>query len=120
MAPIYSLRKNTNINYETFGLVYLSGFMGTLSIILFSKMIQKMPVVSYWGRYSIMILVSHGIVYRLVSILILSPINNKEMNAVTLFKLNMVLTMTICTFLIPFMKKYMPHVTAQMDIIKIG
>lgn len=121
VAPLYSLRKNTNINYETFGLVYLCGFMGTLSIILFSKMIQKLPVISYWGRYSIMILVSHGIVYRLVSILILSPLtDSQEMNSVTIFVFNMVLTMTICTFLIPFMKKYMPHVTAQKDIIKVG
>ena len=95
--------------------------MGTLSIILFSKMIQKLPVISYWGRYSIMILVSHGIVYRLVSILILSPLtDSQEMNSVTIFVFNMVLTMTICTFLIPFMKKYMPHVTAQKDIIKVG
>lgn len=118
VAPFYSLRKNTSIGYQSFWLVYLCGFMGTLVIILLSKMIQKLPIVSLWGRYSIMILVSHAIVYRLLSILVF----NSEiigMSTTMLFVLNLIVTMSICTLLIPFMKKFMPHVTAQRDIIPI-
>lgn len=121
ISPSYSLRKNTNINYHNFVLVYLCGFMGALSVILFSKLFNKLSIVSYWGRYSIMILVSHGIVYRLISIFVLSPITARiKWDNIVSFSVNIVLTMTICTILIPFFKKYMPHVTAQKDIIPVG
>ena len=121
MAPNYSLGKIININFHTFLAVYLSGFIGTLSVIMLSKMIQKLPVVSFWGRYSIMILVTHGIVYRLISIFILTPLNRYVlMGPNALFIINLVLTLTFCTILIPFMLRFMPHVTAQKDIIKVG
>lgn len=67
-----------------------------------------------------MILVSHSIMYRLISVFVLAKtaihygFNNNQ-----LFFANMVLTMLICTLLIPFFKKYMPHVTAQKDIIPV-
>lgn len=116
LAPFYSLRRNTNINYHTFVMVYLCGFMGALAIILLAKMFKKIPVVSYWGRYSIMILVSHCIVYSLLSFLV----DIFDISVVAKFSINLVLTMAICTALIPFFKKCMPHVTAQKDIIPTG
>jgi len=121
VAPKYDLRSNSGISYQNVWLIYLCGFLGVLSVVLLSKMIRKLPLVSFWGRYSIMILVSHGIVFKFVSVLISSSISKIiEMNSVELFVLNLFFTMSICTLLIPFMKKYMPHVTAQKDIIPVG
>lgn len=33
--------------------------------------------------------------------------------------INLIFTLSLYAILIPFMKKYMPHVTAQKDIIKV-
>lgn len=121
ISPFYSLKRNANIVYQNFLIVYLCGFMGALSVILISKMFNKLLVISYWGRYSIMILVSHGMVYRLLSIFIIAPITSRVgIDDNVNFFVNLVLTMTICTSLIPFFKKYMPHVTAQKDVISVG
>lgn len=121
ISPFYSLRNNTNINYHNFVMVYLSGFIGALGVILLSKMLNRVPVVSYWGRYSIMILVSHSMVYRLIPVFVLEKAaSHYVINNNLLFFANLVLTMAVCTLLIPLFKKYMPHVTAQMDIIPVG
>ena len=114
-AGHYSLKFNYYDSVSTALFVYPCGILGTMGVFLISKAIKKIPVVSWWGRYSIMILVTHKMLFQLFA-----PI-------ITMFGLsvrwelilNMVFTFSSYFLLIPFMKKYMPHVTAQKDVIKV-
>ncbi|KWW31925.1 MAG: Fucose 4-O-acetylase and related acetyltransferase [bacterium P3] len=115
-SPFYSLKFNRNVTYYSCLFIYLSGFIGALSIILLSKWIKRLPVFNYWGRYSIMILVSHGMIYHLVGYLL----GFTKLSAIWCFALNLLFTMGICSLLIPLFIRYMPHVTAQKDIIPVG
>ena len=93
---------------------YVSGLAGTLMIIVLSKQIKYIPVISYFGRYSIMILCTHRFIYTLVDGVVLSMgLNNFHL------LITFIITMLSYLGLIPFMQKYMPHVTAQKDVIKI-
>lgn len=115
-SPFYSLKYNQRVNYHSFLSIYICGFAGALSIVLLSKWIKRLPVFNYWGRYSIMILVSHGIVYQLVGY----ALNYCGLSVTWCFVINLVTTMGICSLLMPFFIRFMPHVTAQKDVIPVG
>lgn len=93
---------------------YPCGFLGAMSIILISKKVGHLPLISYWGRYSIMILVSHQILYQLFAFLIAKI---GLFSGLSVVFINLCLTMFSYLVLIPFMKKYLPYVTAQKDLI---
>ena len=40
-------------------LLYLGGSAGTLSVLMFSKYFGHLPIISYIGRYSIVVLLTH-------------------------------------------------------------
>ena len=108
-----SYRTNTfsGIAYLT---CYPCGVLGALSIILVSKLIGHLPLVSYWGRYSIMILVTHQVVYQFYAAFMSKIGISTGWGGVFL---NLTLTMLSYLAIIPLMRKYMPHVTAQKDLI---
>lgn len=110
----YSLKFNT-FSWKSALIAYPCGFLGTMAIILFSKKVKHIPVVSMFGRYSIMILVTHSILLRLYDIM-LHYIGIKEPIALWV---NLLITLLSYLVFIPFMKRFMPHVTAQKDIIKV-
>lgn len=94
---------------------YSSAMAGTLLVLFLSKRITHLPYISYWGRYTLIVLCTHRFIYLLLEgglgcIGISSTANNV---------LTFILTMSSYCFVIPFMKKYMPYVTAQKDVIKI-
>lgn len=95
--------------------LYPCGVMGALSVFFLTKYFKHIPVLSYWGRYSIMLLVSHQLVYQVFAY-VLSFLN---LSVVVVAFINTVLTLGVYMFLIPFMLKYMPYVTAQKDLIRI-
>ena len=95
---------------------YLCGITGTLFVIFSSKMIRDLPFISYWGRYSIMILVTHGLVLQIVV-----PIFRKAHLSVPITTIILlVVVMFSYQLLIPLMKKYLPYVTAQKDVIDVS
>ena len=94
--------------------IHLTGIAGTITVLTISRLINRIPVISIWGRYSIMILCSH-----IVVILALIHLLGNRLSGGVLFVAVFVTTLAICHFLIPLMKRYMPHVTAQKDVIKI-
>lgn len=96
-------------------IAYPCGLLGTLGVILFSKKVNHIPVVSMFGQYSIMILVTHKILLELYAMLF--RFVGLE-DGVALY-LNLGVTLVSYLLLIPFMKRFMPHVTAQKDIIKV-
>ena len=99
---------------NTLSLVYLTGIAGTLMVLILSKFIGRLPLVSFWGRYSIIILCTHQVVITLVSHFLRPWLTGGIQVLVVL-----VATMAVCHVLILFMRRFMPHVTAQKDVIPV-
>ena len=95
---------------------YIGGLTGTIGVIFLSKYLGTLPFVSYWGRYSLMILCTHALLLQ-IYVPIVRKIHLPVGAAVMAL---LVITMFSYQLLIPLMKKYLPYVTAQKDVIKIN
>ncbi len=122
IAITYYLTIETNIDYRCseFSMkevlvIYPTGIMGSLCVLGISKMIVKLPYISYCGRYSIIILVTHNLM-----IAMLKPVLAK-LHLATLQEscLSLFCIMASYIIIIPLFIKFLPHVTAQKDLIKI-
>ena len=112
--------RHVDYSTNTFGdvpflTVYGCGLTGVFSIIFFSKAIKNIPYISYIGRYSIMLLCTHFIIVTYLNVFLKKFISSDW----TIMSINLVVSISLYSIIIPFMKKYMPYVTAQKDIIKI-
>lgn len=96
-------------------LVYLRGLSGTLFIVFLAKYLKNLPFISYWGRYSIMVLLTHGLLLQ-VYIPIMKKLHLGDGLSVVLL---LIVTMFSYNLIIPLMKKYLPYVTAQKDVIPV-
>ena len=99
-------------------LFYFCGISGTLAVLFFSKALNRLPVVSYWGRYSICILVTHLIVNNQLLVPLGDYITKTldvpiQVSRVFCF----LLLMFSYLYTIPFMLKYLPHICAQKPVI---
>lgn len=93
---------------------YITSVLAISFVLLFSKIYNKIPIITYYGRYSIIILVTHALVNQAFSYLILRlPVQNNHILLVTWFSFVMLSYIII----IPFMKHYFPYVTAQKNLI---
>ena len=112
----YPLDYRSNYFAGCYTTAHICGVVGTLMTIFIAKKIGHIPVVTYWGRYSIMILCTHQIIYQLLDLLLRQflPRGWWRISAC------LVLTMSMYVVLIPLMKRYLPHVTAQKDVLPIG
>lgn len=100
--------------YETsLLLLYLYGIIGVLSILIISKKIKRLPVISYFGRYSIIILCCHFVILDFLCPFIISKNYSILMSVIITF-IVLVLSFFI---LIPFCRSYLPYFTAQKDLI---
>ncbi len=99
--------------------VYLAGLLGTLGILLLSRAIRWMPVVSYIGRYSIIVLCTHMAIVKVVIRLLPACKDESAWSGNTMQSL-IVLALTIagCMFCCWFLSNYLPWFTAQKDLIK--
>ena len=104
-----------SIPCEGLATAHLCGIAGTMMVLTAAKIIKQIPFVSFWGRYSIMILCTHQLVIFALSFALGSLLPERLGGALLVF----VVTLFICHFLILFMKRYMPHVTAQKDVIRV-
>ena len=94
--------------------IYLCGIAGTVLVLTLAKFIKRIALISFWGRYSIMVLCTHQVVISVMHTLL-----QRYLSGVSLFIAVLVSTLIICHLSIIFMRKYMPHVTAQKDVIKV-
>lgn len=113
--PIVDFRKNIFYGYSWLT-TYPIGTMGILGVIWLSKLLKKLPVISYYGRYSIILLVTHDTVIHFYIVVL----NWFNLSHTTQYLLNILLTMSSYLLIIPFMCRFMPHVTAQKDVIPIN
>lgn len=89
---------------------YVNSACMVIGILLICKMIIWIPIISYIGRYSIMILVTHVLIIGLLAGVVEGFIG------ITLSRwATFGYTLLLCWLLIPVMKNYLPHVTAQKD-----
>lgn len=95
--------------------VYCCGLSGALGVIFLAKYLKDLPFFSYWGRYSIMILLTHGLLLQVyIPVIRRLPLSDTLLEIIIL-----IVTMFSYNILIPIMKKYLPYVTAQKDLISI-
>lgn len=100
-----------NINYrkalfDQYPLYYISAFGGVAAIWALCYKIKKLPYLSYMGRYSIIVLVTH---FPIIMTLKELHINNWIITAIILL---------ISPIFIYLFKRFAPHITAQKDIVK--
>ncbi len=104
---------------ETAVNIIIGGCAGSLAVLLLSKRIKRLPLVSYWGRYSIIILCTHILVIK-PTWLILRHVGLAE---IVTAGWGCLVTLTIVMFsylaIIPLCVKYIPWFTAQKDLIKV-
>ena len=95
---------------------YSCGFSGIFFVLAVSKMLGRVPIVSYFGRYSIMILVTHILLIdRFVPVIYRLGLTQWWLSSLLLLGGISVLYLG----LIPLMKRWLPYVTAQKDVIII-
>ena len=95
---------------------YVCGMAGTYGVLMLAKLLNRLPMFSYFGRYSIMILVTH----MLLCMICLEAFKRIGLSQLVAFWLSLFIVLLSYYLIIPFMRKYMPHVTAQKDVIKVG
>ncbi len=115
-APRESVLEPIPVATYNYLLYHVSGFVGATFIILLSKWIQYIPVVRWWGRYSIMILILHGPFYLHI-VRIFKHYHLFTDQPWTASLITLALTMLCCSVAIPICKRFFPHVTAQKDIL---
>lgn len=107
---------NNMMMEASFFSTYTCGIVGTLFIIYLSKFLHKLPGISYFGRYSIIILCTHVIVMRLPIFIFKRIINDAWLQTISVF----VTLMCLYFAIIPFMKSFFPYVIAQKDLIRVN
>ncbi len=95
--------------------LYTCGAAGLMAIILLAKKIKTLPLVTYWGRYSIIILVTHYPIQEELANLILKTGLPPTWAAIV----SLIILMAAYLVIIPFVLRYFPYVTAQKDVIKV-
>ena len=97
-------------------LYYVAGISGTLFILLLARFFNRLPFFSYVGRYSIMLLLTHGLLIRALTPLCLR-LSEKTGSDAAVFLLFFIILMSYY-LLIPLMRRFLPHVTAQKPLFR--
>lgn len=90
---------------------YPYGIIGTLCVLSLSRILGKVPVISYLGRYSIIVLCTHVYMIQLASFISSFFIDD---SLIIVFLFAIILNLAI----IPLFKNYLGSFTAQKDLIK--
>lgn len=90
---------------------YLLGMISALSLLYTCKAIKKLPFISYAGRYSIVLLCVHHLIYRPLKVIL--PSSSSQDVIVAL------LTVLLSTACIPFFKQYLPRFIGLKNLINI-
>jgi fucose 4-O-acetylase-like acetyltransferase len=88
---------------------YISAFLGVVSLLLISKAIAWLPLFSYIGRYSMVVLCVHQIFIYALCLHQLGIYENVHLICVV--------TLILSWLSIPICKRYIPWFVAQKDII---
>lgn len=99
--------------------IYLGGLAGTMMVLFLAKSIGRFPLLSYWGRYSLVILCTHFPIAQAISYYMYSLGLEDSLGHTLCIILCFAVVMLLCTALIPLGIRFVPWFTAQKDLIKI-
>lgn len=94
---------------------YIIAISSVLSILFLCKIIKRIPLISYMGRYSIILLCTHHLIYRPVRVIV----ERGGVDGSILSFMVASITVLLSTALIPLCIKYIPWFTAQKNLIKM-
>lgn len=95
---------------------YIISITSVLSILFLCKIIKRIPLVSYMGRYSIVLLCTHHLIYRPIRVILDKMGCDGEYQSIAIAAI----TLFLSTALVPLCIKYIPWFTAQKDLIKVS
>ena len=104
------------VSWPTLLTFYICGMTGTIFILLLARVLNYMPLFSYIGRYSIIVLLTHGIIIRL-----LTPSYNYLSQYISITNTTMLMTVILLLsyyLIIPIMCCYLPFFTAQRPLLR--
>ena len=96
-------------------IAYFVAFCSVLALLLLCKKIKHIPFISYLGKYSIIILCTHHLIYRPIKLIAVDYFSGYSLGFIIFG-----VTIAISYFLIPLCIKYIPCFVAQKDFLKIG
>ncbi|MBQ6693332.1 MAG: acyltransferase [Bacteroidaceae bacterium] len=102
------------ISGNIFAVVFLP-LTSVMGLLLLCKAIGYLPVVSYFGRYSIIPLCTHHLIYRPIQLVIARFVPLDDGGAYIVAAA----TVFICLACIPLFVRFLPYVTAQKDTIRV-
>lgn len=104
---------------NSYFIVLLAGICGSLGIISLSKTIVKFPVISYIGRYSIIVLGTHNIIINEMDSFVLGFFLDKIPHPILLWEITTLIVVIVisCIFIHLFVK-YIPYLVAQQDFVR--
>lgn len=98
-------------------MVYAVSVASVMSLLFICKTVRYLPFVSYFGRYSIIPLCVHHLIYRPIALVVskvLPSVHFAEWQGAIVA----ISTILLCWACIPICRKYLPYFTAQKDLIK--
>ena len=95
-------------------LVYLNSITIVIGVLLLCKVVNWLPIVSYFGRYSIIVMCIH------IPLILFIPgfIERRTGYEVNVWELTAIILL-ICWFAIPICKRFLPYFVAQKPLFKI-
>lgn len=97
-------------------LFYFLGLLGTLIILQISKLVKYVPIISYVGRYSIVVLCLHDFFLGPLARILWRFMTNVELVVFVEF----LVIILVLYFIIPLCVKYFPYIFAQKDLFKVS
>ncbi|MBO7044848.1 MAG: acyltransferase family protein [Prevotella sp.] len=113
-------RRLALISYEipfSYHWFIIAGLSGTLALFYFSKIVEKVSIINYFGRYSIIVLGVHWYFVKSWKYVILPPTD--EMHKGLFLYVIYIIALLASLVCIILMKKYLPWFTAQKPLIKL-
>lgn len=100
-------------SYHSYFTLYICGFLGTIMIILIAKCIGTIPILTYYGRYSIIILCTHYLLYTGLNHYLFHYFEDGLFKFLCIFIIIMLFEL-VC---IPILKRFLPYATAQKELL---
>lgn len=114
--PPRLLYYKNSVSYGNALQIYSCFALFVLGILLLCKLIGRIPFVSWLGRYSIIVLVTH-IPVSAISDTVFKKVLGQYLEPTTIHLINFTFIVVAMTVIIPFCIRFLPYITAQKDII---
>lgn len=114
--PPRLLYYKNGVSYGNILQIYLCAAMFVVGILLLCKFIGHIPFVSWLGRYSIIVLVTH-IPTSAITITLLDHTIGAYVTEQMKYIINFTLVIVLMAVIIPVSIRFLPHITAQKDTI---